>query len=314
MDTLVVLESSRGSLHRLSKEAIAGAKSLGGTVSVLTIGKDADSIAQELSGVQLDEILIVKNEYVESYNADGYAEIVSQVIQSESPKNIVLGHTYQTRDFVPRVSARLDIPFIPDIISLSESSFVKQVLNAKLNASISSTNDQVILSFQSAAFSDENLEAGSSEVRLLNINLDSTIVRSKSEDPFQEEAGDVDLESAEILVSVGRGIEKEDNIPIAFELAKVLNAEVSASRPVVDAGWIDSFRQVGSSGSNVAPKLYFSLGVSGAIQHVVGMKGSKSILAINKDPDAPIFEIADYAVIGDVLEIVPKLIEALEKS
>jgi electron transfer flavoprotein alpha subunit len=137
MDTLVVLESSRGSLHRLSKEAIAGAKSLGGTVSVLTIGKDADSIAQELSGVQLDEILIVKNEYVESYNADGYAEIVSQVIQSESPKNIVLGHTYQTRDFVPRVSARLDIPFIPDIISLSESSFVKQVLNAKLNASIS---------------------------------------------------------------------------------------------------------------------------------------------------------------------------------
>jgi electron transfer flavoprotein alpha subunit len=225
MDTLVVLESSRGSLHRLSKEAIAGAKSLGGTVSVLTIGKDADSIAQELSGVQLDEILIVKNEYVESYNADGYAEIVSQVIQSESPKNIVLGHTYQTRDFVPRVSARLDIPFIPDIISLSESSFVKQVLNAKLNASISSTNDQVILSFQSAAFSDENLEAGSSEVRLLNINLDSTIVRSKSEDPFQEEAGDVDLESAEILVSVGRGIEKEENIPIAFELAKVLNLD-----------------------------------------------------------------------------------------
>ena len=143
-------------------------------------------------------------------------------------------------------------------------------------------------------------------------SLDSSVVRSKSEEPFQEEAGDIDLDSAEILVSVGRGIEKEENIPLAFDLAKLIGAEVSASRPVVDSGWIDSFRQVGSSGSNVAPKLYFSLGISGAIQHVVGMKGAKSILAINKDPDAPIFEIADYAVVGDVLEIVPRLIESLD--
>ena len=151
-------------------------------------------------------------------------------------------------------------------------------------------------------------------VRSFDINLDSTIVRSTSEEPFQEEAGDVDLESAELLVSVGRGIEKEENVHLAFELAEVLGAEVSASRPVVDSGWIDSFRQVGSSGSNVAPKLYFSLGISGAIQHVVGMKGAKAILAINKDKDAPIFEIADYAVIGDVLEIIPKLTEALKNQ
>ena len=145
-------------------------------------------------------------------------------------------------------------------------------------------------------------------------SLDLSVVRSKSEEPFQEEAGDVDLESAEILVSVGRGIEKKENISLAFDLAKEIGAEVSASRPVVDSGWIDSFRQVGSSGSNVAPKLYFSLGISGAIQHVVGMKGAKSILAINKDPDAPIFEIADYAVVGDVLEIIPRLIESLDNS
>ena len=135
-----------------------------------------------------------------------------------------------------------------------------------------------------------------------------------SEKPFQEASGDVDLEGAEILVSVGRGIEKEENIHLAFELAGALNAEVSASRPVVDSGWIDSFRQVGSSGSNVAPKLYFSVGISGAIQHVVGMKGSKNILAINKDKDAPIFEIADYAIIGDVLDILPKLTEKLKED
>jgi electron transfer flavoprotein alpha subunit len=232
------------------------------------------------------------------------------VIKSESPKTIVAGHSYQTRDFMPRVSAKLDIPFIPDIISMDDG-IVKQVLNAKLNALVTTSADQVILSFQSATFSEEAMATGSCLTRSIEVNLDSSIVRSEAEDPFQEDAGDVDLESAELIVSIGRGIEKEENIQIAFDLAKALGAEVSASRPVVDSGWVEPFRQVGSSGQTVAPKLYFSLGISGAIQHVVGMKGSKNILAINKDPDAPIFEIADYAVVGDVLEIVPKLIEAL---
>jgi electron transfer flavoprotein alpha subunit len=233
------------------------------------------------------------------------------VIKSESPKTIVAGHSYQTRDFMPRVSAKLDIPFIPDIISMDDG-IVKQVLNAKLNALVTTSADQVILSFQSATFSEEAMVTGSCLTRSIEVNLDSSIVRSEAEDPFQEDAGDVDLESAELIVSIGRGIEKEENISMAFDLAKVLGAEVSASRPVVDSDWVESFRQVGSSGQTVAPKLYFSLGISGAIQHVVGMKGSKNILAINKDPDAPIFEIADYAVVGDLLDIIPKLIEALQ--
>ena len=312
MDILVVLEENHGSLHRLSKEAIAGAQELGGEVVALAIGQHSNEIADELSSFDLTDVITVDHEMVATYNADGYSEVIKKIIEAESPKIIVAGHTYQTRDFMPRVSAGLHIPFIPDIISLSDSSFVKQVLNAKLNATASSNSDQVILSFQSAAFSEENIRSGSCSSRSFDINLDSTIVRSISEEPFQEAAGDVDLESADLLVSVGRGIEKEENVHLAFELAEVLGAEVSASRPVVDSGWIDSFRQVGSSGSNVAPKLYFSLGISGAIQHVVGMKGAKSILAINKDKDAPIFEIADYAVVGDVLEIVPKLTEALK--
>ncbi len=312
MDILVVLEENHGSLHRLSKEAIAGAQELGGEVVALAIGQHANVVAGELSSFDLTDVITVDHEMVATYNADGYSEVIKKIIEAESPKIIVAGHTYQTRDFMPRVSAGLHIPFIPDIISLSDSSFVKQVLNAKLNATASSNSDQVILSFQSAAFSEENIRSGSCSSRSFDINLDSTIIRSISEEPFQEAAGDVDLESADLLVSVGRGIEKEENIHLAFELAEVLGAEVSASRPVVDSGWIDSFRQVGSSGSNVAPKLYFSLGISGAIQHVVGMKGAKSILAINKDKDAPIFEIADYAVVGDVLEIVPKLTEALK--
>ncbi len=314
MDVLVILEESQGSLHRLSREAIAGAQKLGASVAALAIGENADTLASELSSYDLEEVFTAKHELLSSYSADGYFETVIQLIRAESPALVVAGHTYQTRDFMPRVSAKLDIPFIPDIVSLSDEGFVKQVLNAKLNASLSSASDQIILSFQSAAFNDEEIKRGSCSARAFDVKLDSSQVRSVSEEPFQEATGDVDLESAEVLVSVGRGIEKEENVHLAFELAKAIGAEVCASRPVVDSGWIDSFRQVGSSGHNVAPKLYFSLGVSGAIQHVVGMKGSKNILAINKDPDAPIFELADYAVVGNVLEIIPKLIEALDNK
>ncbi len=313
MDILVVLEDNRGSLHRMSKEAIAGAQKMGGSIAALAIGVNADAMAGELSGVDITEVITINHDLVSSYNADGYSDVVSQVIKSESPKTIVAGHSYQTRDFMPRVSAKLDIPFIPDIISMDDG-IVKQVLNAKLNALVTTSADQVILSFQSATFSEEAMVTGSCLTRSIEVNLDSSIVRSEAEDPFQEDAGDVDLESAELIVSIGRGIEKEENISMAFDLAKVLGAEVSASRPVVDSDWVESFRQVGSSGQTVAPKLYFSLGISGAIQHVVGMKGSKNILAINKDPDAPIFEIADYAVVGDLLDIIPKLIEALQSE
>ena len=311
MEILIVLEDNHGSLHRMSKEAIAGAQKIGGSVSALAIGSNAESLATELSGTDLTEVITVNHDLVSSYNADGYAEVVKQVVETEVPKTIVAGHSYQTRDFMPRVSAKLYIPFIPDIISMDDG-FVKQVLNAKLNASVTTGSDQMILSFQSAAFSEDDIVSGECAHRSFDVDLDSSVVRSQSEEPFQEAAGDVDLESADLIVSVGRGIEKEENVPLAFELAEVLGAEVSASRPVVDSGWVDSFRQVGSSGQNVSPKLYFSLGISGAIQHVVGMKGSKNIIALNKDPDAPIFELADYAVVGDLLEIVPKLIEALQ--
>ena len=314
MNILVIIEDSRGSMHRMSKEAIVGAQKMGGSITALVIGENADSISNELSSYNIGKTLLVKHELVSSYNADGYKEVVSKVIMDTHPDIIVIGHTYQTRDFIPLVSAKLDIPFIPDIIGMDGAMYTKQVLNSKLNALISSSQDIIILSFQSACFSEEDIIEGSSVSENFNIDLEPSIIRSKSDEPFQESAAEVDLESSELIVSVGRGIEKEENIPIAFDLAKEIGAEVSASRPVVDAGWLPSFRQVGSSGSTVSPKLYFSLGVSGAIQHVVGMKGSKNILAINKDPDAPIFEIADYAVIGDALEIVPQLIEALKNS
>jgi len=310
MKILVVLEDNQGTIHRMSKEAIVGAQKIGDSVIALAIGANSQSLVSEISDIDLDEVIIVNHELVSNYNADGYAEVVKQVIDTENPKMIVSGHSYQTRDFMPRVSAKLNIPFIPDIISM-DNGFIKQILNAKLNATCSTKSEQIILSFQSSAFNSEDIRLGSCSSRLFDANLSPERIRSESEDPFQETVGDVDLENAELLVSVGRGIEKEENVQLVYELAKVMGAEISASRPVVDSGWVESFRQVGSSGNSVSPKLYFAVGISGAIQHVVGMKGSKCILAINKDKDAPIFEIADYAVIGDILEILPKLTEAL---
>ena len=312
MNILVIIEHKNGVMHRMSKEAIAGAQKIGGNITALVIGENSDSVADELSSFQIEKTLLVTNEKVTSYNVDGYKEIILQVVKVVNPKFIITGHIYQARDFMPRLSASLDIPFIPDLVSIENSSYIKQIMNSKLNASISSSNGPVLISFQSASFSEENISKGSSPLEKFEVNLDASNIKSKVDEPFQESASEVDLESAELIVSVGRGIEKEENTSIAFDLAEVLGAEVSASRPVVDAGWLPSSRQVGSSGSTVSPKLYFSLGVSGAIQHVVGMKGSKNILAINKDPDAPIFEIADYAVVGDLIDIIPKLIEKLK--
>ena len=314
MKSLIIIEHKNGVLHRMSREAISGAQKIGGDITALVIGENAESISSELSNFQIEKTFMVNHELVPSYNADGYKEIIKQVIESVSPNVIITGHTYQARDFMPRISASLDIPFIPDVIEVEDNIYIKQVLNSKLNASISSSEEQILVSFQSASFSEEDIVKGSSSSEFFEVSLDASAIKSKSDEPFQESASEVDLESAELIVSVGRGIEKEENKSIAFELAEVIGAEVSASRPVVDAGWLPSSRQVGSSGSTVSPKLYLSLGVSGAIQHVVGMKGSKNILAINKDPGAPIFEIADYAVVGDLLEIVPKLITALKDS
>ena len=312
MNILVIIEHKNGVMHRMSKEAIAGAQKISGNITALVIGENSDSVADELSSFQIEKTLLVTNEKVTSYNVDGYKEIILQVVNVVNPEFIITGHTYQARDFMPRLSASLDIPFIPDLVSVENSSYIKQIMNSKLNASISSSNGPVLISFQSASFSEENISKGSSPLEKFEVDLDTSNIKSRSDEPFQESASEVDLESADLIVSVGRGIEKEENTSIAFDLAQVLGAEVSASRPVVDAGWLPSSRQVGSSGSTVSPKLYFSLGVSGAIQHVVGMKGSKNILAINKDPDAPIFEIADYAVVGDLLDIIPKLIEKLK--
>jgi len=321
MDILIVLEESNGQIHRMGLESIVAGQRLsdemGLNAGALVLGSNADGLADQASKYQLGEVLKVNDALLESYSADGYSEAVKQIIDQENPTYVLFGHTYQVRDYVPRLSAKLSQPFLVDNIAIrvenGQPIFTKQMFNAKLSADVEvNGSGPFLVSFQSAAFSMDAVAAGSASIRESTVQLDTAMIRTKSEPPFQEEAGGVDLTSADIIVSIGRGIGKEENIPLAVELSKALGGELAASRPVVDSGWLPSAHQIGSSGQSVSPKLYLALGISGAIQHVVGMKGSKNIVTINKDPDAPIFEISDYGVVGDILEIIPKLTEAIQ--
>jgi len=321
MDILIVLEESNGQIHRMGLESIAAGQRLSDEMGLaggaLVLGANADGLADQASKYQLGEVLKINDALLESYSADGYSEAVKQIIDQENPTYVLFGHTYQVRDYVPRLSAKLNKPFLVDNIAIrvenGQPIFTKQMFNAKLSADVEANGSgPFLVSFQSAAFSMDAAAAGSASIRESTVQLDTAMIRTKSEPPFQEEAGGVDLTSADIIVSIGRGIGKEENIPLAVELSKALGGELAASRPVVDSGWLPSAHQIGSSGQSVSPKLYLALGISGAIQHVVGMKGSKNIVSINKDPDAPIFEISDYGVVGDILEIIPKLTEAIQ--
>ena len=321
MDILIVIEDNNGKVHRMGLESITAAQTMakdrGFSIAALVMGSNADELATQVSNYDIGEVLKLEHDLLSSYSSDGYAEAVKQVVEKESPKYVFFGHTYQVRDYVPKISAKLMKPFLVDNVLMNsdgdDTVFTKQMFNAKLYSDMIAMDEgPLLISFQSAAYSSDNAASGSASVRDVNINLESSIIKTQSEDPFQEESGGVDLTSAEIIVSVGRGIGKEENVLMAKDLAKAIGGELASSRPVVDAGWLSSTHQIGSSGQSVSPKMYLALGISGAIQHVVGMKGSKNIVAINKDPEAPIFEIADYGVVGDVLEIVPKLSEALE--
>ena len=322
MDILVYLENNNGKIHRISLEAVAAAQSVGSelglSVGAVSIGDSAEALASEAAGLDLAEVLTVSADALNAYSADGYSAALAKVIESESVQYLFAGHSYQVRDFIPRVSAKLGIPFLGDNIAVRTEGgspvFTKQVFHAKLAADVTASSSPFLVSFQSAAFSSDDAASGNANVRAADVSVSADEVRTSSEDPFQEAEGGVDLSSADIIVAVGRGIGKEENLPMVQDLADALGAELASSRPIVDSGWYEPFRQIGSSGQTVAPKLYIALGISGAIQHVVGMKGSKNVIAINKDPGAPIFELADVGVEGDILEIIPKLTEAIQSA
>ena len=312
MKILVYIQSNDGEISRNSLETLALAQSLAakteGTVSTISFDKD---LCDDLCKYKIDNVFTVSATELSNYDSINYTSVIEHVINSQSPSLVLFGHTYEVRDWVPRLSARLDIPFISDCIEINYDGpkYIRQAYQGKINVEVNSLSQCTLASVQSGSYKIDTLIEGSSETISIDIDLSSNNSGVISEEKFKEDAGGVDLTRAEVIVSVGRGIGKEENLPMIKELAEKMGAELGSSRPVVDAGWLDHSRQIGSSGQVVSPKLYFSVGVSGAIQHQVGMKGSDNIVAINKDKNAPIFEIADYAIVGDLLEIVPKLIE-----
>lgn len=325
---LVIAEQRHGTLNRASWEAIAGAQQLAGagsggsaesSVAVLVLGASLDRVASELAAAAVREVVTVESAALEPYTPDGYTAALEQAIGQLSPSVVVLPHTYQTRDFAPKLAARMDRTIVTDVTAVkrvgSETAFVRPMFQGKLTADVVPEGPSPhFVTFQVGAFRADQAARGSApaSVRSVAISLDASSVRQKPEAPFQEARHAVDLSQAERIVSVGRGIKEQSNIPLAEALADALGAELAASRPICDAGWMPMERQVGSSGQTVAPKLYLALGISGAIQHLVGMKGSNTIVAINKDPDAPIFEVADFGIVGDLFEIVPALTAALK--
>lgn len=317
---LVIAEQREGKLNRASWEPIVAAQQAGQPVKVAVVGSQVGEAAAELAGADVGEVLQVEHAALTAYTADGFVQALAAVVGAEQPTHVFFTHTYQTRDFAPRLAAALDRAIITDVVAAKPHgdgfAFARPMFQAKLYADVVAEGPAPhLVSFQVGAFKVDQVVRGSAPapVRQVPASIDPVAIRQKPEPPFREAKQAVDLTQAERIVSVGRGIKGPEHIPLAQELASALSAEIAASRPICDASWLPMERQVGSSGQTVAPKLYLALGISGAIQHVVGMKGARTIVAINKDAEAPIFEIADYGITGDLFEVVPAMIAALRE-
>jgi len=321
MSALVIAEQREGKLNRATWEAIAGAQQASGAIRIVMPGAGVDAVAGEVAAAACDEVIAIDDAALEHYTADGYVMALAALIEREKPALVFLPHTYQTRDFAPALAARLSRALITDVTAVKKDGerivYVRPMFQGKLNADVAAAGPPPhIVTFQIGAFRGDAATRGAAAapVRKSGITIDASAIRQKPEAPFKEAKQAVDLSQAERIVAVGRGIKGQENLKIAEELSQAMGAEVAASRPICDAGWLPMDRQIGSSGQTVAPKLYVALGISGAIQHLVGMKGSRTIVAINKDADAPIFEVADYGIVGDLFEVVPAMIAELKKG
>jgi electron transfer flavoprotein alpha subunit len=291
---------------------------LGLPLHAAVLGEGVESLAQELASLA-DRAFAVQHSLLARYTPDAFTAALEQLLSQTKPRVVLFPHTYQVRDYAPKLATRTGRVLVSDVIRHEVSDgalrLVRQLFQGKLNAEVAFTGDPPFFaSIQAGAYRAEEAAAtGSGQVEAFAPQLDAGTVRTQPEDSFRESARTVDLSTAPLIVAVGRGIQDKDNLPMMEQLAAALGAELAASRPICDNGWLPMERQVGSSGQTVSPKLYLAVGISGAIQHLVGMKGAKTIVAINKDPDAPIFEVADYGITGDLFEVVPALIEQLKK-
>jgi electron transfer flavoprotein alpha subunit len=323
MSVLVVLEQRQGVWSRMSFETLAAAieigRELGQQVSAAVAGGQVAALAAEAAAYKIEKVYAVEHPLLAVYTADAYTAAFEQLIRRMNPELVLLPHTYRVRDFAPKLATRFGRVLASDAIGHRVEGgglvLVRQLFQGKLNADVRfAAAAPNFASIQAGAYRADSLERGAAGVETVTPDLAAGAIRTRPGEPFREAQRGVDLSAANIIVSVGRGIKEKDNIPVVERLAQALGGELAASRPICDNGWLPMERQVGSSGQTVAPKLYVAVGISGAIQHLVGMKGSKVIVAINKDANAPIFEIADYGIVGDLFEVVPALVEEIQKA
>jgi electron transfer flavoprotein alpha subunit len=321
---LVVVEQREGKLNRASLETITAAQAIaaetGWTLEAAVVGAGVADIAKEIAAKDVAKVYDVESPKLAPYTPDGFVAGLKQFLASHPAKLVLMPHTYQVRDFAPKLAASLGTTLIPDCIGFKKEGdkvvFTRQMFQGKFAADVSFTGSGTLFAtMQAGAYRGDQARDGSgAAVETVNVDIADGTIRNKPEEVFKEAKQAVDLTQAEIIVSIGRGIKEQKNIDLAKQLADALGGEIAASRPICDNGWLPMDRQIGSSGQTVAPKLYLALGISGAIQHIVGMKGSRSIIAINKDAEAPIFEIADIAVVGNLFDLVPPLIEEVKKA
>lgn len=323
MSILAILEQRGGAWHRMSWETLAAAQQLGAElqqpVSAVVVGHDVSAPAAELAGKRLERVHAVEHELLKEYTPDGYAAALRQLIAAVKPRVVLFPHTYQVRDFAPKLATALERVLVSDVVAhrveSGELVLVRQLFQGKINVDVRFAGEPpYFASVQAGAYRADKVAAGSAGIEKFTPEISAGTIRTKPLEWFRESQRAVDLSAAEIIVSVGRGIKEAENIAIVQKLADALGAELAASRPICDNGWLPMERQVGSSGQTVSPKMYVAVGISGAIQHLVGMKGSKTIVAINKDPEAPIFEVADYGIVGDLFQVVPALVEEIKKA
>jgi electron transfer flavoprotein alpha subunit len=322
MSVLVFIEQRGGVLNRASLETVTAGQQVAATlntaVEAVVIGAKAGEIGSDVARYGVAKVYTAEHALLDDYTADGFASAAEQVVKTLDPDAVLFPHTYQVRDFAPKLAARFGKALASDVVALHGEggplTLVRQLFQGKLNADINvSGHKPVFASVQAGAFRAVEAGATTGSVEAVELLLAEDQIRSKPEPPFREAQRSVDLSSADLIVSVGRGIREKENLPLVEDLARALGAELAASRPICDNGWLPMERQVGSSGQTVAPKAYFAIGISGAIQHLVGMKGAKTVVAVNKDENAPIFEIADYGIVGDLFEVVPALTEEIKK-
>jgi electron transfer flavoprotein alpha subunit len=318
---LIFAEHRGGVLNKTSFEAIAAAQHLGTelqqAVTAVLLGSSVEGLAQEIAAYDVSKVVYAENEKLAEYTPDGYTDAMERVIRQLDPQYVIMPHTYLVRDYAPKLSARFGKGLISDCIRARVAegrvTFSRRMFLGKIDADIVSDGEPpVFATFQSGAYRSEQATKGSgSPVEKMAVEVGE--IRMKPEPAFQEVKQAVDLTKADVIVAIGRGIKSKDNIALAEKLAEALGGDIAASRPICDAEWLPIDRQIGSSGQTVAPKLYIALGISGAIQHLVGMKNSGTIVAVNKDPEAPIFDIADYGIVGDLFEVLPVLTEEIKK-